>query len=218
MAPPASAAACAVPTRASCPSRPIDKGWRPRDRCDEDRLVLALSASQAGEAGEYAAAAELAVRGWTVDLPRRGAAGIDLYARSPAGGRTCGIQVKAQRRVGDFDVGGLASPVDRTADEWAILVTLKPAGTRSSFYVLPRNHPYAAITAVTESFHQQGKQIKRMMLGSGLWDGYLEKWELMTHPAVEAECLLPDWVTWTLAEASRDDVFGLIPTMERPST
>lgn len=179
--------------------------------------MAALNARQAGEAGEYAAAAELALRGWTVDLPRRGAAGIDLYARSPSDGRTCGIQVKAQRRGGDFDVGGLASPVGRTADEWAILVTLAPPGTRSSFYVMPRNHPYAAIAAVEESFQQQGKRLGRKMLGSGLWDGYAERWELMSQPAVEAECLLPDWVSWTLAEASRDDVFALIPTMPRPS-
>ena len=62
---------------------------------------MALSSAQKGEAGEYATAAEFAVRGWMVQMARRGARGIDLFAHSPIGERTCGVQVKT-RASGDF--------------------------------------------------------------------------------------------------------------------
>ena len=38
-------------------------------------------------------------------------------------------------------------PAERTADEWVIVVALAPAGERSHFYVVPRNHLTAAIVA-----------------------------------------------------------------------
>lgn len=175
-----------------------------------------LTGAQAGEAGEYAVAAELANRGWTVDLARRGRSDVDLYARPPARDRTCGIQVKAQQRVGDFTVTGLASPAAREGDEWAILVTLPEPGARATFYVVPRNHAYAVIAAIEGSFARQGKAFAFKAVGSGAWEGYEEGWELMDSPAIEAPWLMPDWVNWTLDEQGRDDLFELIPKLPRP--
>ncbi len=130
-----------------------------------------LTGAQAGEAGEYAVVAELANRGWAVDLARRGRSHVDLYARPPADDRTCGVQVKAQQRAGDFTVTGLASPTARQSDEWAILVTLPEPGTRGIFYVVPRNHAYAVITAIEGDFARHGKSSPFKAVGSGAWDG-----------------------------------------------
>ena len=65
-------------------------------------MSVMLTSSQEGEAGEYAAAAELAARGWMVDRPYdRRSREIDWFAHSPSGARTIAVNVKA-RASGDF--------------------------------------------------------------------------------------------------------------------
>jgi hypothetical protein len=175
-----------------------------------------LNPSQKGDAGEYAAAAELAVRGWTVDMPRRGAKGIDLYARSPIGGRTCGVQVKTRSR-GDFAFKpNLLELVDAIADEWVILVTLKDPGTRCDFHVVPRNHVTAALLAYKGYLDLEGKSWPRMMFGEAEFAGYREAWNLMERPAPDAAWGMPNWIAVALGEHNRDDVFDALPGLRRP--
>ncbi len=166
---------------------------------------------QTGDAGEYAAAAELATRGWMVDMPRRGARHIDLYAHRREGNRTCGVQVKT-RTKGDFqfdnDFLELAEP---TADAWVILVTLSPPGERSQFFVLPHNHVAAALIAYKGYRDANGQGWPRKMLGPHEFTGYTEAWALMERPAQEAPWRMLDWVAEALTEHKRYDVVEAIP-------
>jgi hypothetical protein len=172
------------------------------------------TSQQKGDAGEYAAAAELAIRGWMVDMPRRGARGIDLYGRSPEGHRTCGIQVKAQTR-GDFAFGpDLLELAEPTADEWVILVTLTQPGERCQFYVVPRNHVTAGLLAYKGYCDAAGKAWPRMFFGPAEFAGYLEAWHLMDRPAREGPWAMPEWVATALGEHGRDDVFSAIPSIQ----
>jgi hypothetical protein len=178
-------------------------------------IVDRESTQQKGDAGEYAAAAELANRGWMVDMPRRGARNIDLYAHRREGNRTCGVQVKARTR-GDFQFDNnfleLAEP---TADAWVILVTLSPPGGRSQFFVLPHNHVAAALIAYKGYRDANGKGWPRKMLGPHEFTGYTEAWALMEHPAQKAPWQMLDWVAEALAEHKRYDVFDAILTLRR---
>jgi len=146
-----------------------------------------------------------------VDMPRRGARQIDLYAHHREGNRTCGVQVKT-RTKGDFQFDDnfleLAEP---TADAWAILVTLSPPGERSQFFVLPHNHIAAALIAYKGYTDANGKGWPRKMLGPQEFTGYTEAWPLMERPAQEARWRMLDWVGEALSEHKRYDVFEAIP-------
>lgn len=173
------------------------------------------STQQKGDAGEYAAAAELANLGWMVDMPRRGARGIDLYAHRHEGNRTCGVQVKA-RTKGDFQFdNNFLELAERSADAWVILVTLSPPGERSQFFVLPHNHVAAALIAYKGYTDANGKGWPRKVFGAHEFAGYTEAWALMEQPAQEAPWKMLDWVAEALTEHERYDVFDAIPTLTR---
>ncbi len=141
-------------------------------------------------------AAELALRGWTVDLPRRGQRGIDLYAYDVAQKRTCGIQVKTRGLSSkDFRFDpGLLEPAARTADEWVVLVALAPPFSRSEFYVVPRSHVTAAMLTYAQGRSDKGAGWTARYLGPQEFTKYHERWDLMDRSAIEADWLMPSWV------------------------
>jgi hypothetical protein len=154
-------------------------------------MTVKLTNAQKGDAGEYAAAAELAARGWMVDLPRRGAKDIDLDAHSAAGARTAGIQVKT-RASGDFALGeNLMALADADAASWVVLVTLAPAGERSHFFVVPGNHVTAGMLAYAGGRPDGGAGWTRKYFGQAEFAGYDEAWDLMDTPAWRAPWRMP---------------------------
>jgi hypothetical protein len=178
---------------------------------------VALSTRQKGDAGEYAAAAELAIRGWMIVMADRGAKGIDLFAQSPVGERTCGVQIKT-RASGDFHFSeNLLTLAEPTADAWVILVTLTAPGERAHFFVIPRNHVSAGLLAYKGYRDAEGKTWPRMLFGEAEFTGYDEAWQLMHRPAHGAPWRMDGWVAEALDEHERDDVFAAIPTLPRPT-
>ncbi len=156
-------------------------------------------------------AAELAIRGWMVDLPRRGAPSIDLYAHRFQDSRTCGVQVKARSR-GDFTLSDdLLTFADPAADSWVVLVTLGDAGSRSHFSVVPRNHVTLAMRAFQGHMDNEGKPWTRKMLGPQEFASYDEAWDLMERPANEAPYGLPGWVVDLLRAHDQTDALAIVP-------
>jgi Holliday junction resolvase-like predicted endonuclease len=162
-----------------------------------------------GDAGEYMAAAELTLRGWTVDMARRGARGVDLYAQHPSDGRVCAVQVKT--RTGKdftFDAGFLEL-VDPDADTWVILATFQPPEPWR-FTILPRNHAGAAVIAFNAYYDSQGKVWGRKLLGPQEFVGYDDAWELMDASARRAPWRMPAWVEDELRARGHKEVLAAV--------
>ena len=126
------------------------------------------------------------------------------------------MQVKT-RASGDFQFSpNLLELAEPTADEWVVLVTLGPAGERSHFFVVPRNHVTAGLLAYKGYLDAEGKAWPRIIFGDVEFPGYNEAWDLLDRPAHHARWGMADWVAEALVEHERDDVFAAIPTLPRP--
>lgn len=158
------------------------------------------STIRTGDAGEYAVAAELAVRGWTVDVPRRNQQGIDLYGYHNEQRRTVGVQVKtrlASSKDFRFDES-LLEPAPEV-DAWVVLVALAAPGTRSNFLVVPRQHVNAILRTFDRTVQERGKTWKALYMGAHEFARYDERWDSMQSPSSGAEWLMPDWVDQELS-------------------
>ena len=97
-----------------------------------------------------------------------------------------------------------------------ILVTLKPAGERSHFFVVPRNHVTAGLLAYKGYLDADNKPWPGIIFGDAEYTGYDEAWDLLDRPAHQAPWAMADWVAEALGEHERDDIFAAIPTLPRP--
>lgn len=102
--------------------------------------------------------------------------------------RLLAVQVKAEQGGGFFLARDLAEARGAGSEEWFVLVSLRGAEDRPSFFVLPRAHVSAAVGTALECFGGRYHQ-----LGAGNFVDYHEAWEQLDAPAAEAAWRLPRW-------------------------
>jgi len=98
------------------------------------------------------------------------------------------VQVKAEQGGGFFLGPELAAPAGNELHEWFVLVSLRDASARPSFFVLPRGHIAAAVGTAVACF--SGGYLQ---LGSQNFVGYRDAWDTLEAPAEAAPWRLPRW-------------------------
>ncbi len=98
---------------------------------------MKLASIQAGIAGEYLVAAELARRGYVASLTLRNTRGIDILASNPNATKSVGIQVKTSQGAKPDWVLTKKAEDDLAENLFYVLVCLPPAGP-PKYHIVPR--------------------------------------------------------------------------------
>jgi hypothetical protein len=150
--------------------------------------------------GEHWVCSTLAAHGWAPALTRDGLERTDVLAVHSTTGRLVALQVKtasASRNV-NWVIGSKAQEPERRDDEWFVLVELSkdPDGLNRSF-VIPRNHLSAATIISHRAWANDptAKRARTTSINSArvrpeLFEGYLNRWDLLMGPTTAAPILL----------------------------
>ena len=153
-------------------------------------------------AGEHWVCSVLARLGWGVALTRDGLEHTDILAVQSASRRMIEVQVKTASHMPkpNWPVNLKAQELARTDRQWFVFVALgdRPWGAPRSF-VVPRDH--AAATAFiahrdwrTDPAAKPGTRnasLDQCRVGDALFEGYEDRWDLLSAPADDAPVLLP---------------------------
>lgn len=171
--------------------------------------LTAVGSAETGHTGVLHAGAQLSHRGWVVALTLAGAPRTDLFAQRPdRPGRLLAVQVKAEQGGGFFLGRELAEPeqTPEGIEEWFILVSLRDAEERPSFYVLPRAHIAAAVGTADKCFGGSYLQ-----LGSKNFGDYRDAWDDLERGPRQAAWRLPRWHWGWRSDWEGADQVGMPP-------
>jgi hypothetical protein len=171
---------------------------------------MARDTAATGAAGAYFVAGQLALRGWPASLTFGNTPRTDVLAQVGANRLPVAIQVKTKSEHSkDFQLGGISDYSPRGSNEWVILVALREAGG-PDYFVLPRDH----IRATVEAFELEIGG--RNFLGEQEFSAYKDRWDLLEHPAWEAEWKVEDWVRKAAKGEGWPDERGPFPLLPSP--
>ena len=151
--------------------------------------------------GEHWVCSVLAAHGWAPALTRDGVERTDVLAADSESGRLVAIQVKtaSASRSANWLINLKAQEPERRPNEWFVLVELSgsPSAANRSF-VVPRNH-VAAATFISHRAWESDPAAKRTRSAGlkaarvrpELFEGYLDRWDLLQVPTTEVPVLLP---------------------------
>jgi len=109
----------------------------------------------------------------------------------------------------DFQLGGINDYSSPDSNEWVVLVALHEAGSHD-YYVIPRDHARATVEAFELEIGG------RNFLGEQEFSAYKNCWDLLEHPAWEAEWKVEDWVRKAAKGVGWPDERGPFPLLPSP--
>jgi len=176
---------------------------------------MARGTAATGAAGAYFVAGQLALRGWPASPTFGNTPRTDVLAQVGANRLPLAIQVKTKSEHSkDFQMGGISDYSPPGANEWVVLVALRDCAS-PDYYVIPRDHARATVEAYELNFGG------RIFLGEQEFSAYKvcrekDRWELLAHPASEAEWEVEDWVRKDAKGVGWPDKRGPFPLLPSP--
>jgi hypothetical protein len=153
-------------------------------------------------AGEHWVCAVMARLGWGVALTRDGLEHADVLGVHSSTRHLVEVQVKTASFMPwpNWPLNLKAQEPSKSDREWFVLVALGEApseGTRG--FVVPRDHVGAAAWITHENWRtdpgvpagRRNAGVDRARVGADVFEKYLDRWDLLLEPSVDAPVLLP---------------------------